>query len=158
VVDAIIGGTTMINLESYRAILTGRWITDLANTSAYLMEQLPDINWVGFYLLEGSQLVLGPFQGRVACTEIALSRGVCGHVATTKKSIIVDDVDQFPGHIVCDSRSRSELVVPMLKDGELLGVLDIDSASLRRFRIQELEICERVVQILLEVAMHDRSW
>lgn len=143
-----------LNLEHYRAILTGRWITDLANTSAYLMEHMPDINWVGFYLWDGSQLVLGPFQGRVACTEIALNRGVCGHAATHKKSIIVENVDQFPGHIVCDSRSRSEMVVPMIKHDQLLGVLDIDSARLNRFSSQELEICERLMQILLEVASH----
>jgi L-methionine (R)-S-oxide reductase len=143
-----------LNLEQYRAILTGRWITDLANTSAYLMEHMPDINWVGFYLWDGSQLVLGPFQGHVACTEIALNRGVCGHAASHKKSIIVEDVDQFPGHIVCDSRSRSEMVIPLVKHEKLLGVLDIDSASLRRFSTQELEICERLVQILLEVASH----
>ncbi len=143
-----------LNLEQYRAILTGRWITDLANTSAYLMEHMPDINWVGFYLWDGSQLVLGPFQGHVACTEIALNRGVCGHAATHKKSIIVEDVDQFPGHIVCDSRSRSEMVIPLIKHEKLLGVLDIDSASLRRFSTQELEICERLMQILLEVASH----
>jgi L-methionine (R)-S-oxide reductase len=143
-----------LNLEHYRAILTGRWITDLANTSAYLMEYMPDINWVGFYLWDGSQLILGPFQGRVACTEIALNRGVCGHAASNKKSIIVDDVDQFPGHIVCDSRSRSEMVIPLIKNEKLIGVLDIDSASLSRFSPQELEICEHLVQILLEVASH----
>jgi len=143
-----------ITPEQYRAILTGRWITDLANTSALLMEHLPDINWVGFYLWDGSQLVLGPFQGRVACTEISLMRGVCGHAASTKQSVIVDDVDQFPGHIVCDSRSRSEMVIPLIKNGELLGVLDIDSASLNRFSSQELEICERLVHTLLEVASH----
>jgi GAF domain-containing protein len=141
-----------LNLEHYRAILTGRWITDLANTSAYLMEHMPDINWVGFYLWDGSQLVLGPFQGRVACTEISLQRGVCGHAALTKKSVKVDDVDQFPGHIVCDSRSRSEMVIPLIQNDKLLGVLDIDSASLSRFSAQELEICESMVQILLAVA------
>jgi GAF domain-containing protein len=105
-------------------------------------------------LWDGSQLILGPFQGRVACTEIALNRGVCGHAASNKKSIIVDDVDQFPGHIVCDSRSRSEMVIPLIKNEKLIGVLDIDSASLSRFSPQELEICKHLVQILLEVASH----
>lgn len=105
----------------------------LANASALLWSALDGINWAGFYLRKGEMLLLGPFQGKVACTEIPFGRGVCGTAAATRKVQLVPDVHAFPGHIACDSASRSEIVIPLIKDGELLGVLDIDSPHLARF-------------------------
>ena len=102
-------------------------IANLANASALLFEQLERINWAGVYLLEGDRLVLGPFQGRVACIEIPLGRGVCGTAAADRRTVVVPDVHAFPGHIACDAASRSEIVVPLVADGTLLGVLDVDS-------------------------------
>ena len=108
-------------------------IANAANTAALLWHGLPGINWAGFYLLKDDELVLGPFQGKPACVRIALGRGVCGTAAARRASIVVDDVDQFPGHIACDSASRSELVVPIVAGSRLVGVLDIDAPDLRRF-------------------------
>lgn len=138
-------------LQQYRALLIGKFLTDLANTTAFLNDYLPDINWVGFYLLaEDNCLYLGPFQGKVACTTIPLNKGVCGHAATIKKSVVVDDVHQFPGHIACDSRSNSELVIPLIQNGKLLGVLDIDSPTHARFNNPvEILMLEKIVEVLL---------
>lgn len=109
-------------------------ISNLANAAALLWEELPDINWVGFYLLEGDKLILGPFQGKVACTEIPVGKGVCGTAAATLKTQVVADVHEFPGHIACDASSRSEIVIPLVDaSGALYGVLDIDSPVLNRF-------------------------
>jgi GAF domain-containing protein len=108
-------------------------IANAANTAALLFDLLPDLNWAGFYLMKGGELVLGPFQGKPACIRIPLGRGVCGTAAATRQSQVVADVHAFPGHIACDAASRSELVVPLLKDGELLGVLDLDSPEPGRF-------------------------
>jgi L-methionine (R)-S-oxide reductase len=108
-------------------------LANAANMSALLYEALPNLNWVGFYFLQASELVLGPFQGRVACVRIALGRGVCGTAAERRETVIVPDVNAFPGHIACDVASRSEIVVPLIKDGRLLGVLDIDSPQIARF-------------------------
>ncbi|MFF2483315.1 GAF domain-containing protein [Paenibacillus sp. NPDC058071] len=109
-------------------------LANLANASALLGQFLEDINWVGFYLLEGEELVLGPFQGKPACTRITVDKGVCGTAVSRREAVLVDDVHQFPGHIACDSASNSELVIPIfLKDGGILGVLDIDSPSFARF-------------------------
>jgi GAF domain-containing protein len=138
-------------LSEADALLTGRWITDLANISALLMSSVPDINWVGFYLMDSSgTLWLGPFQGLPACTMIPLNKGVCGAAATQMKTLVVEDVDQFPGHIVCDSRSKSEVVVPMIKQGRVVGVLDVDSASLSRFTKAESELFEKIVSLLMQ--------
>ena len=140
-------------LQEVESLLTQRWITDLANTSALIMQRALDINWVGFYLLQNDSpetLWLGPFQGLPACTMIPLNKGVCGAAATQKKSIKVDDVDAFPNHIVCDSRSKSELVIPMIKNNELIGVLDIDSVSLSRFSEGDQILFEKVVAIILK--------
>ncbi len=110
------------------------WLPNLCNAAALLGDQLEQINWVGFYILQGEQLVLGPFQGKPACTHIALGSGVCGTAAEQKKTLVVPDVDQFPGHIACDSASASEIVVPMITaDAQLLGVLDVDSPVRNRF-------------------------
>jgi L-methionine (R)-S-oxide reductase len=108
-------------------------IANAANTSALLYHALPDVNWAGFYLLKEGELVVGPFQGKPACVRIALGKGVCGTAAAKRETIVVPDVEAFPGHIACDSASRSEIVVPLLKSGALLGVLDIDSPRLARF-------------------------
>ena len=132
------------------ALLTGEsdLIANLANTSALLNEVLPEINWVGFYLLKHNELVLGPFQGRVACTRIPLHKGVCGHAATLKQTVVVDDVHQFEGHIACDSASNSEIVIPIIKDETLVGVLDIDSPITHRFSTTDREFLENIVRIL----------
>lgn len=108
-------------------------LANTANMSALLYEALPNLNWVGFYFLQAGELVLGPFQGKVACVRIALGRGVCGTAAERRETLIVPDVNAFPGHIACDSASRSEIVVPLIKGGRLLGVLDVDSPQIARF-------------------------
>lgn len=108
------------------------WIANLANTAAALKETF-GLFWVGFYLVDGDQLVLGPFQGPVACTRIAFGKGVCGASWEQKTAILVPDVDAFPGHIACSSLSKSEVVLPLLKDGEVIGVLDVDSDQLNDF-------------------------
>lgn len=108
-------------------------IANLSNASALLNQFLDDVNWVGFYLYEEEQLILGPFQGLPACIRIPLGRGVCGTAAEKKEILRVMDVHQFPGHIACDAASQSEIVLPILKDGRLIGVLDIDSPSKNRF-------------------------
>lgn len=122
-------------LPELRALLDGEPdpIARAANTAALLWHRLPGLNWAGFYLLQGSTLVLGPFQGKPACTRIPLGRGVCGTAAERRETVIVPDVHDFPGHIACDAASRSEIVVPLLRDGTLLGVLDLDSPQLARF-------------------------
>lgn len=108
------------------------WIANLANTSAALKE-IFGFFWVGFYLVDGDQLVLGPFQGPVACTRIAFGKGVCGASWKQERAILVPDVDAFPGHIACSSLSRSEVVLPLMKEGEVIGVLDVDSDQLNEF-------------------------
>ena len=108
------------------------WIANLANTSAALKETF-GFFWVGFYLVDGGQLVLGPFQGPVACTRIAFGKGVCGASWSQERAILVPDVDAFPGHIACSSLSRSEVVLPLIKEGEVIGVLDVDSDQLNEF-------------------------
>lgn len=128
--------------ETYRALAGGLAavfdgerdaLANAANMCALLYETLPAVNWAGFYFLRGSELVLGPFQGKVACVRIALGKGVCGTAAARRETLIVADVHEFPGHIACDAASRSEIVVPLLQDGKLWGVLDIDSPQPGRF-------------------------
>jgi len=127
-------------------------ITNLANFSALLMAFLEDVSWAGFYLWDGKRLILGPFQGLPACTEIALGKGVCGTAAQTRQTVVVEDVDKFPGHIACDSASRSEIVVPIVKrDGTLFGVLDLDSPLLSRFKETEKKVLEDVVELLVDI-------
>jgi L-methionine (R)-S-oxide reductase len=139
-----------------RALLHGErdLIANAANMSSLLYHTLADVNWVGFYLLKagetGEELVLGPFQGKPACVRIAVGKGVCGTAAARRASVLVPDVDAFPGHIACDSASRSELVVPIVKNGELLGVLDMDSPALGRFDAVDQAGCEALVQIFVE--------
>ncbi len=123
-------------------------ITNLANLSAYLNYFLNDINWVGFYLYDGEKLYLGPFQGNVACTKIMLGNGVCGVSAQERKTRIVADVNQFEGHITCDVASKSEIVIPILKNNQLIGVLDIDSPSFSRFDQIDKTYLEKVISQL----------
>ena len=127
-------------------------IANLANTSALLWEVLDNLNWVGFYLREGDTLVLGPFQGKVACIEIPMGRGVCGTAAARGETVRVEDVHAFPGHIACDSASNSEIVIPLFRNGEVVGVLDIDSPILARFTPEDqigLEAVARVIETFL---------
>ena len=147
------------------AEVDAHWLPVLSNAAALLWDALDDINWAGFYLVdpatvtgEGAEpgahkprtpeLRLGPFQGKVACVRIPFGRGVCGTAAVTKTSQLVKDVHQFPGHIACDSASNSEVVVPIFKDGQVVGVLDIDSPSVARFTQEDLSGLEQVVKAL----------
>ena len=123
-------------------------VANMANVAALLWESLPDLNWAGFYRNVGGELVLGPFQGRAACIRIAFGRGVCGTAAATLEPQLVDDVDAFPGHIACDSASRSELVVPLVHDGRLLGVIDLDSPREARFDADDLAGCLELARLL----------
>jgi L-methionine (R)-S-oxide reductase len=125
-------------------------IANAANTAALLYHSMPDVNWVGFYLFKSNELVLGPFQGKPACVRIPLGKGVCGTAAERRQSIVVPDVNAFPGHIACDSASRSELVVPLVRHGALLGVLDLDSPMLGRFDETDRAGCESLVRIYME--------
>ena len=149
------------------AEVDAHWLPVLSNAAALLWDALDDINWVGFYLvdpvtvtgvepdvapsdheLRTPELRLGPFQGKVACVRIPFGRGVCGTAAATRISQLVEDVHQFPGHIACDSASNSEVVVPIFKDGQVVGVLDIDSPSVARFTQEDLAGLEQVVKVL----------
>ena len=121
------------SLPVLEAYLTGYWLTDLANFAAFTYHALPGLNWCGFYLFDGEKLRLGPFVGRPACTEIRPGRGVCGTAFLKREALLVPDVDAFPGHIVCDNASRSELVLPMSIQSDCVGVLDLDSPALSRF-------------------------
>jgi GAF domain-containing protein len=123
-------------------------VANMANVAALLFEALPDLNWAGFYRNVGGELVLGPFQGRAACIRIAFGKGVCGAAAESLEAQLVDDVEAFPGHIACDSASRSELVVPLVHSGELIGVIDLDSPSLRRFDGEDLAGCLELARLL----------
>lgn len=123
-------------------------IANMANASALLMQYLPDLNWAGFYRLVGDELVLGPFQGKAACIRIAMGRGVCGTAAETRTTQLVADVHAFPGHIACDADSRSELVVPIVDGGRLIGVLDLDSPLPGRFDADDQAGCEALVRVL----------
>lgn len=126
-------------------------IANLANTTAVLNQALDDINWVGFYIFDDKELVLGPFQGKPACVRIPLEKGVCGCAAYQRRTFVVHDVHQFHGHIACDCDSRSEIVIPIItKDKELFGVLDIDSPSYTRFTQRDKKFLENVVEILVE--------
>lgn len=131
----------MINAES-------DVIANLANASALLFSTLPQINWAGFYLFKSGELVLGPFQGKLACTRIKLGRGVCGTCAQKLQTIVVEDVNSFPGHIACDSASRSEIVIPVVVRGELFGILDVDSPVLGRFDSEDRSGLETLVETL----------
>lgn len=133
-----------ITKKQLRALLDGNYenITVLSNASAFLNEYLNDVNWVGFYLVKDNDLILGPFQGKPACSFIPNGKGVCGTCLAKKETMLVNNVHEFTGHIACDSRSNSEIVVPMFKNNEVVAVLDIDSESFSRFEKQKEEIEE----------------
>jgi L-methionine (R)-S-oxide reductase len=138
--------------QALQAVLTGEtdFIANLANSAALLFWSLPAINWAGFYLLKEEELVLGPFQGKIACVRIRPGRGVCGTAAEKRQTLMVANVHEFPGHIACDSASNSEIVVPIIKDGLLVGVLDIDSPEFARFDDTDKAELEKFVQILTD--------
>ena len=123
-------------------------IANLSNLSALIYASMEDLNWAGFYLLEGETLVLGPFQGRPACIEIPFGKGVCGTAAALDRAQVVEDVELFPGHIACDSASQSEIVIPLHKDGRVAGVLDLDSPSRSRFTKEDREGLERLASLI----------
>ena len=125
-------------------------IANFANTASLLYHSLPDLNWVGFYLLKDGELVVGPFQGKPACVRIALGKGVCGTAAARRTTVIVRNVHEFAGHIACDSASNSEIVVPLLRGNELIGVLDLDSPKLGRFDAEDQVGLEKVVAEVLK--------
>ena len=125
-------------------------IANMANAAALIWESLPDVNWVGFYRNVGDELVLGPFQGRPACIRIPFGQGVCGVAAQTKQVQRVDDVHAFPGHIACDTASNSEIVVPIIRDGEMVAVLDIDSPNKARFTDEDEAGCLNLAEILMK--------
>lgn len=139
-------------LAQARALLQGESdrTANAANLSALVFHALPALNWVGFYFYDGRELVVGPFQGRPACVRIALGRGVCGTAAQTRHTQLVPDVEAFPGHIPCDSASRSELVVPLFRGDELLGVFDLDSPQLARFDEDDRRGLEAVARVFVE--------
>jgi L-methionine (R)-S-oxide reductase len=140
--------------EQLRALYAGErdGLANAANMAALLYGGLPDLNWAGFYFLRTDELVLGPFQGKVACVRIAMGKGVCGTAAARRATVMVDDVHEFPGHIACDAESRSEIVVPLLHRDHLLGVLDLDSPEPARFdRVDELGL-NALVRVFLEAS------
>jgi L-methionine (R)-S-oxide reductase len=140
-----------VELESQlRSLLEGETdlIANTANMAALIYHSLPDLNWAGFYFLKGDVLVLGPFQGQVACVRIPFGKGVCGTAAKERKTLVVSDVHKFPGHIACDGASNSEIVVPLVKDEKVLGVLDLDSPNLGRFDEIDQEGLEKLVAVL----------
>jgi len=134
-------------VQTVKAYIAGEpnIIANLSNTSAIINEYVKDINWAGFYLMENGELVLGPFQGKPACIRIPVGRGVCGTTAEKSETIVVENVHQFPGHIACDAASNSEIVIPIMKNGEVFGVLDIDSPEFSRFGELEKKYLEEVV-------------
>ena len=123
-------------------------VANMANAAALIWEYLPDINWAGFYRMVEGELVLGPFQGKAACIRIPMGKGVCGTAAQARQTQLIDDVHAFPGHIACDGASLSELVVPIVHDGALFGVLDLDSPTLARFDAEDAAGCEALVKLL----------
>lgn len=125
-------------------------IANAANFCALLYYSLPDVNWVGFYFLKDGELVVGPFQGKPACVRIAMNKGVCGTAAARREPLVVPDVNRFPGHIFCDGVSLSEIVIPLVRNDELLGVLDIDSPKLSRFNQQDRHGLEKLTAIFLD--------
>lgn len=124
-------------------------IANMANMSAFIYQEMPELNWVGFYIVRDNNLVLGPFQGKIACVRIPWGKGVCGSAAQEQQSILVKNVHEFPGHIACDSASNSELVVPVIKNGKTVAVFDLDSPVLDRFTEADRAGIESLIQIFL---------
>ena len=137
-------------LKSYKALIEKEddFIALLSNTSAFIYNTISDLNWAGFYLVKDNELVLGPFQGKPACTRIKYGDGVCGTALKERETMVVENVHEFQGHIACDSASNSEIVVPVFKDGKVIGVLDIDSPLFSRFKDDEKQFFEELVWVL----------
>ena len=131
-------------------------VTNLANISALIYDELSDLNWAGFYLMRDGKLILGPFQGKLACTQIPIGKGVCGTAVAENKTMLVENVHEFPGHIACDSASNSEIVIPVRHDGEVIGVLDIDSPLVGRFSEEDKAGLEKLVSVL-EAHIHSND-
>jgi L-methionine (R)-S-oxide reductase len=134
------------------------FITNASNICAIIFDKMPNLNWVGFYMMNNEELLLGPFQGKVACTRIALGKGVCGATITKRETIVVENVHEFPGHIACDSASNSEIVVPLIKDDKIYGVFDIDSPLLNRFSDNEKIFFEKIAELILSSCDMDRIY
>ncbi|WP_259755980.1 GAF domain-containing protein [Pseudomonas sp. GCEP-101] len=148
-----LGGYALLAAQAESLFADERdFIANASQFSAFLFNELPDLNWAGFYLNRNEELVLGPFQGKVACVRIPFSKGVCGAAARTRETQRVEDVHAFPGHIACDSASNSELVVPLVKDGRLIGVLDLDSPKVGRFSEEDQAGIERLAEIFLRLS------
>jgi len=137
--------------SSLEALFEGEsnFIANAANFASYFYHNLDDINWVGFYFYDGAELVLGPFCGKPACIRIAMGKGVCGTAAMNRETMIVGNVHDFPGHIPCDSASNSEIVVPIIYQNKLIGVLDLDSQQLGRFKVEDKTGLEAIVNVLV---------
>ena len=144
-------------MPDLRAYLTGYWLSDFSNFAAFVYHSLPELNWVGFYFFDGNMLRLGPFVGRPACTEIRPGRGVCGQAFSSGRALIVPNVEEFPGHITCDSRSRAELVLPIVVGSLAVGVLDLDSPVPGRFSEADLEGLSLWLSVLVEKISAD-TW
>jgi L-methionine (R)-S-oxide reductase len=138
-------------LSQARALFEGERdaTANAANLAALVFHTLPELNWAGFYWMKDGGLVLGPFQGKPACVRIAVGQGVCGTAARDRRTVLVPDVDKFPGHIACDSASKSEVVVPIVRDGEVIGVLDVDSPRLARFDAEDARGLEALIEAFL---------
>ena len=148
-----LNGYTLLQAQLESLLADERdFIANAAQFSAFFYHQLDDLNWAGFYLNRNEELVLGPFQGQIACVRIPFGRGVCGAAAASRQTQRVEDVHAFAGHIACDSASNSELVVPLLKDGRLIGVLDLDSPSIGRFTEQDQQGVEALAAIFLRLS------
>jgi L-methionine (R)-S-oxide reductase len=144
-------------VQQLRSLLAGErdFIANAGNFASLLYHSLPELTWAGFYLLKDKELVLGPFQGKPACVRIRVGKGVCGMAAAQRETVIVPNVHEFPGHIACDSASNSEIVVPLEKDGRLLGVLDLDSPQFARFDEEDAEGLNELVEVFVEEGLGD---
>ncbi|MGA7721271.1 MAG: GAF domain-containing protein [Ignavibacteriaceae bacterium] len=140
-------------IEQVKSLLNknDNWLSNLSNLTAVLKQTFDKISWIGFYLYDGEKLYLGPFQGKLACSYIELGKGVCGTSAQKRETVIVPDVNKFPGHIICDADSKSEIVIPIIKDGSLFGVLDIDSYFINSFNEFDKKYLEVIVEYLISV-------
>jgi GAF domain-containing protein len=140
-------------IEQVKSLLNknDNWLSNLSNLTAVLKQTFDKISWIGFYLYDGEKLYLGPFQGKLACSYIELGKGVCGTSAQKRETVIVPDVNKFPGHIICDADSKSEIVIPIIKDGSLFGVLDIDSYFINSFNEIDKKYLEVIVEYLISV-------
>lgn len=144
--------------QDFQSLLTGYWLTDLANTSSYLFHHSPNLNWVGFYLYQMDRLKLGPFIGKPACTEIKVGRGVCGIAFLNESIMNIPNVDEFADHIRCDTETKSELVIPIVKNGVRFGVFDIDSNVTNRFSSAEVSMAEEIIQLLCTQNFSKQLW